>query len=74
MPSTGLRSTGRAASTDNSRAACSTVRVSVPTWSQLGESGKTPSIGTSPYVGFSPMTPQYAAGIRIEPPVSVPSA
>src|SRR5262249_21292624 len=27
----------------------------------------------SPYVGFSPTTPQAAAGIRIDPPVSVPT-
>ncbi len=48
--------------------------VSVPALSQVGDSGKTPSSGTSPAVGFSPTTPQYAAGIRIEPPVSVPIA
>jgi hypothetical protein len=29
---------------------------------------------TIPYDGFSPTTPQYAAGSRIEPPVSVPKA
>jgi len=28
----------------------------------------------SPYDGFNPTTPQYEAGRRIEPPVSVPSA
>jgi len=33
-----------------------------------------PSVGTNPYVGFNPTTPQHAAGMRIEPPVSVPSA
>jgi hypothetical protein len=27
-----------------------------------------------PYVGFKPTIPQNAAGARIEPPVSVPSA
>src|SRR5262249_38936464 len=32
------------------------------------------STGTRPYDGFRPTMPQYAAGIRIEPPVSVPSA
>ena len=56
------------------RAVCATVRVSVPTWSHVGESGNTPSTGTRPNVGFRPTIPQYAAGIRIEPPVSVPSA
>ena len=45
-----------------------------PTWSKLGASGKQPSIGTSPYVGLKPTTPQHAAGIRIEPPESLPSA
>src|SRR5262249_34046399 len=30
--------------------------------------------GSSPYLGLSPTTPQYAAGIRTEPPVSVPRA
>src|SRR5215470_12605795 len=34
----------------------------------------TPRRETRPYVGFSPTTPQKAAGSRIEPPVSVPSA
>src|SRR5476651_1379441 len=27
---------------------------------------------TRPYVGLIPVTPQYAAGVRIEPPVSLP--
>lgn len=29
---------------------------------------------TIPYEGFSPTTPQYEAGRRTEPPVSVPRA
>jgi hypothetical protein len=29
---------------------------------------------SNPYEGFNPTTPQYDAGRRIEPPVSVPSA
>src|SRR5699024_5749809 len=33
-----------------------------------------PKRDTSPYVGFIPTTPQNAAGWRIEPPVSEPSA
>ena len=45
-----------------------------PAWSKLGASGKQPSSGTSPYVGLKPTTPHHAAGIRIEPPESVPSA
>ena len=43
-------------------------------WSKLGASGKQPSVGTRPYDGLKPTTPQHAAGIRIEPPESVPSA
>src|SRR5215469_2180770 len=33
-----------------------------------------PRIDTNPYVGFSPTILQYAAGMRTDPPVSVPSA
>ena len=51
-----------------------TVRAIGPAWSKLGASGKTPSIGTRPCVGLKPTIPQHAAGMRIEPPVSVPSA
>ena len=29
------------------------------------------SRGIVPFVGFSPTSPQYAAGMRIDPPVSV---
>ena len=51
-----------------------TVRAIGPTWSQLGASGKQPSSETRPYVGLKPTIPQHAAGMRIEPPESVPSA
>ena len=51
-----------------------TVRAIGPAWSKLGASGKQPSSGTRPYVGLNPTMPQHAAGIRIEPPESVPSA
>src|SRR5690242_2610597 len=34
----------------------------------------TPYLLTRPKVGFSPVTPQYDAGMRIEPPVSLPMA
>ncbi len=47
---------------------------STPAWSKLGASGKIPSVERSPYVGLNPAMPQHAAGMRIEPPVSVPSA
>ena len=36
-------------------------------------SGTTPAVGSSPTVGFSPTNPHTADGIRIDPPVSVPS-
>ena len=39
-----------------------------------GASGYTPSTGTRPQVVFRPAIPQQAAGIRMEPPVSVPRA
>src|SRR2546430_1879065 len=35
-------------------------------------SGTTPSVESSPTVGFRPTSPQTADGIRIDPPVSVP--
>ena len=49
-----------------------TSRAMGPTVSKLGDSGHTPSSGTRPHVVFSPEIPQHAAGMRIEPPVSVP--
>ena len=45
-----------------------------PAWSKLGASGKQPSSGTSPQVGLNPTSAHQAAGMRIEPPESVPSA
>src|SRR2546430_5546842 len=45
-----------------------------PTVSMEGASGYTPSSGTRPQVVFRPAIPQQAAGIRTEPPVSVPRA
>src|SRR6478735_2749999 len=45
-----------------------------PTVSMDGASGYTPSSGTRPQVVFRPAIPQQAAGIRTEPPVSVPRA
>ena len=52
----------------------STVRAIGPAWSKLGASGKQPSSGTRPQVGLKPTIPHQAAGMRIEPPESVPSA
>src|SRR5690349_1221162 len=45
-----------------------------PTWSYVQQSGVTPAALTNPYVGFNPTIPQNAAGNRIDPAVSVPSA
>lgn len=45
-----------------------------PTVSREFAYATTPERETSPYDGLKPKTPQYAAGSRIEPPVSVPRA
>src|SRR5438105_6212499 len=45
-----------------------------PAWSYVGASGKHPSSGTRPKLGLKPVIPQQAAGMRIEPPLSVPRA
>ena len=52
----------------------STVRVRNPTVSNVVERGTTPSVGHRPVVWRRPTTPVAAAGIRIDPPVSLPSA
>ncbi len=62
------------ASTDRSVAASRTLRVNVPTVSSDEANAMSPYRLMSPYVGFSPTTPQSDAGCRTEPPVSVPSA
>lgn len=51
-----------------------TSRASGPTVSMLGASGHTPASGIRPPVVFRPATPQQAAGMRTEPPVSDPKA
>ena len=61
-------------STACASAQSATVRAIGPTVSKLGASGNTPSSGIDPCAGLSPTTPHAAAGIRTEPPVSVPSA
>src|ERR1700722_14289298 len=52
----------------------STVRASGPTVSSDCDKGIAPARLTRPTVVFSPVTPQKCAGIRIDPPVSEPSA
>src|SRR5207244_3335639 len=51
-----------------------TVRAIGPAWSIDHASGSTPARLTRPYVGLMPLIPQSEAGMRIEPPVSEPSA
>ena len=60
-------------STDQRAAASRTVRAIGPTVSSVGQSGKTPSIGTAPSRVLRPTISHAAAGSRIEQPVSVPS-
>ena len=50
------------------------VRAMGPTVSREGDTGWTPRVDTASTVGFSPTTPQHDAGMRTEPPVSVPTA
>ena len=61
------------AMTVSSNAASRTVRASGPTWASVGaaDGGNT---GTRANCGFKPNKPVNAAGSRIEPPASVPSA
>ncbi len=51
-----------------------TVRLNGPQSVSDQQPGSIPSLEISPCVGFSPTTPQYAAGSRIDPPLSVPIA
>src|SRR5258706_15163078 len=55
------------------RDASATVCVNGPAWSNVRDRGTMPSVEISPNDGFSPTMPQAAAGIRIDPPVHVPS-
>ena len=57
-----------------SNATSVTVSAMGPVWSSVALSATTPWQDSSPSVGFRPTMPQAAAGIRIEPPVSVPMA
>src|ERR1700733_4648400 len=56
---------------ENISAASRTVRVIGPAQDTPGNTLAGHS-GTRPKVGFSPTTPDHAAGMRIEPPASVP--
>ena len=75
MPATGNgsgASTGVPVRTASSNAQHSTVRASGPTVSSVVESGTAPARDTRFAVGFKPTMPLRAAGMRHEPPVSVP--
>ena len=65
---------GSPLSTVHNKARSSALRASAPALSIDGASGRMPSIGSAPWRAFNPLTPQNAAGRRIEPAVSVPSA
>src|SRR5262245_26082389 len=56
------------------RAASSTERVRGPMESMLQLRGNTPARLTCPTVVFNPTVPHRAAGMRTEPPVSLPRA
>src|SRR5271165_2455382 len=58
----------------NDTAASRTVFAIGPMWSMVHPSGITPRLLIRPKVGFRPVTPQKDAGMRIDPPVSVPVA
>src|SRR6266481_2598842 len=51
-----------------------TLRLSGPTWSRDHDSDATPTREARPKVGLRPTVPHSAAGIRMDPPVSLPRA
>src|ERR1700682_4555968 len=63
-----------AAMTDSASAASRTDRVIGPSTERVFQPLNPGSFGTSPNVGLWPTTPQNDAGMRTEPPPSVPSA
>ena len=68
------RATGWSEITRSNWAASGTETVMGPMWSNDSDAYISPAVSTSPYVGLNPTMPQAAAGIRTEPPVSVPRA
>ncbi len=76
-PSTGNGASatgGSPASTASSTAQQATVAAIGPIESRVCDSGMVPAVGTRRAVGLNPTMPQSAAGMRQEPPVSLPSA
>src|SRR5690606_10673468 len=71
----GLRNRSVAASTSTARATSATVLAIAPCTEQPNQcSVSPPGNGTIPRLGLNPTTPQFAAGIRSEPPPSDPCA
>ena len=68
------RSSRAPASTCQPSATSATQPAIGPTVSSDQDSGKTPAPGIPSGEGRSPATPHSAAGMRTEPPVSVPTA
>ena len=62
------------ASTSSASAVSSTVRVSTPSVPKPANSASSGPSGTRNRDGLSPTTPQQDAGMRIEPPASLPWA
>ncbi len=60
--------------TSSNAAASATVPAKGPIWSRELAKATRPYRDTAPYVGLTPTTPHSAAGWRIDPPVSEPSA
>src|SRR6266571_2531129 len=58
----------------NTAAQSPTERASTPISSSETDSGISPAVGMLPRVGLKPAQPQYEAGMRIDPSVSLPSA
>src|SRR5690625_3016492 len=63
---------GVAASTLSTMAQQLTEGPRAPMESRLNDRGRVPRLGMRSAVGLNPVTPQKAAGIRTDPPVSVP--
>ena len=71
----GCRASGLSpAMTASAAAHSATVFANGPIESSVNESGNAPSVGTRCRLGFQPTMPHSAAGIRVEPPVSLPIA
>lgn len=60
--------------TDSIKARSARLRAIGPATASVSQGRSVGQIGTKPGVGRSPKTPQNAAGVRIEPPRSLPSA